>query len=597
MTHIDYSVNGLGKPAPEWFQVGRSIGELANTWAARHDIIAHIGEEVSGGAPAAFNPNLAEIQVSTNQVFAGVKPHLIGDFNLRATQYEFAKATGAVIHEAFHARFSHWSLEEANAELKQDEFKGMMLLEEGRIEFQGIQVAPEGKNFLRACAMDLVIADCEEAFTKEPNTYAAATLVALVHARIDAGVLEEGEAKSLVKLVDDYLQPATVDKLRDVARRFQAHSHHTNATLLYPLAREWAELVREAAKENGDPTPEEAADGFASASAEFQEAMRDAMEDLKSSVVISTNDDLADQETKEEWKEQVEANQKRADESQQNKDTAKEIFSKGSHGGKNSTRSHLETSRAPLAEERRAAVVVAKMLEQAKYRDRSQTDVDSATPPGRLRTRALVQRNAMRARGVYQEVEPWKKTVRKQTDNPDLTVGVMVDISGSMHYAMKPMAVTAYVLSEAVRRVQGRTAMVYYGNSVFPTLKPGEHLSEVKIYGANDSTEEFDPAFRALDGALNLLNGEGARLLVVVSDGHYRSDQRSEAREWMRRCEEAGVAVLWMPFDSGNTIKSLVRNQRGVTILEGDLDPVTAASEIGRAAATALTNVGRRNNA
>jgi hypothetical protein len=41
----------------------------------------------------------------------------------------------------------------------------------------------------------------------------------------------------------------------------------------------------------------------------------------------------------------------------------------------------------------------------------------------------------------------------------------------------------------------------------------------------------------------------------------------------------------------------LVRNQRGVTILEGDLDPVTAASEIGRAAATALTNVGRRNNA
>jgi hypothetical protein len=166
-----------------------------------------------------------------------------------------------------------------------------------------------------------------------------------------------------------------------------------------------------------------------------------------------------------------------------------------------------------------------------------------------------------------------------------------------MHYAMKPMAVTAYVLSEAVRRVQGRTAMVYYGNSVFPTLKPGEHLSEVKIYGANDSTEEFDPAFRALDGALNLLNGDGARLLVVVSDGHYRSDQRSEAREWMRRCEEAGVAVLWMPFDSGNTIKSLVRNQRGVTILEGDLDPVTAASEIGRAAATALTNVGRRNNA
>jgi hypothetical protein len=138
--------------------------------------------------------------------------------------------------------------------------------------------------------------------------------------------------------------------------------------------------------------------------------------------------------------------------------------------------------------------------------------------------------------------------------------------------------------------------MVYYGSSVFPSLKPGEHLEEVKIYTASDSTEEFDTAFRALDGSLNLLNGDGARLLVIVSDGHYRADQRDSAKKWMKRCTEMGVAVLWLPFDSGYNVKGLARNL-DITVLEGALDPTTAASEIGRAASVALTNVGRRNTA
>ena len=88
----------------------------------------------------------------------------------------------------------------------------------------------------------------------------------------------------------------------------------------------------------------------------------------------------------------------------------------------------------------------------------------------------------MEARGVRQEVAPFRKKVRKQTDEPTLTVGVMVDISGSMSSAMEPMASTAWIMSEAVRRVQGKTAMVYYGNEVFTTLKPGQHLGDVKVW-------------------------------------------------------------------------------------------------------------------
>lgn len=596
MAHIHYSPNGRGTADPIWFSVGRSIGELANTWAGRNDIVAYLGEEVSGGAPAAFNPKIAEVEVSTKQVFGSLTPDKIGDFTFASTRYEFPKATGAVIHEAFHARFSKWDLEEANKILKPDEFKAMMILEEGRIEAQGIKLRPEGKNFLRACAMDLVIADSQEAFKTQPNTYSAGTLVALLHARIDAGVLDESECEELIALVDKTLQPRVVEKLRAIARDFQAHEDHRNPEPLYPLAREWAKLIRESAKENGDPSPEEAEKNPQSASAEFIEAVMGAMEEMKATVSITSNDDLMEQETEEKWKEQVQSKKDSAKEQQDAKETAHEVFSKANQAGSKPTRSRLQETRVPSASERQAAVVVARMLEKAKYRERSQTEINSATPPGRLRTRALVQRNAMRARGVYTEVLPWRKTVRKHTEDPNLTVGVMVDISGSMNPAMLPMATTAWVLSEAVRRVHGKTAMVYYGSSVFPTLKPGEHLNEVKIYTARDSTEEFDTAFKALDGALGLLNGEGARLLVIVSDGAYRSDQRELAKKWMKRCDEKGVAVLWMPFQSDYYVKGIVKNH-GATVLGGILDPASAASEIGRAASTALTNVGKRNTA
>jgi hypothetical protein len=230
-------------------------------------------------------------------------------------------------------------------------------------------------------------------------------------------------------------------------------------------------------------------------------------------------------------------------------------------------------------------------LEKAKYRDRDITEIDSEVPPGRLRTRAIVQAKAMEARGVRERVAPFRRKVRKMTEDPTLSVGVMVDISGSMRSAMEPMATTAWVMSEAVRRVQGRTAMVYFGDEVFPTRKPGQHLDQVNVWEARDGTEEFDEAFRALDGALNLLNGTGARLLVVTSDGAYRDSQDRKAQYWVKRCVDAGVAVLWLPFDHGGYARHVER--AGARVLAGVLDPSASALEIGKEASRVLTAVGR----
>jgi hypothetical protein len=518
---------------------------------------------------------------------------MIGNLHQRKNQFEFPRAVGAIYHEAFHATFSEWSMGKAHEDLEKDEYDALVLLEETRIEFQGLLVKPRSKEFLRACAMDLVVSDSAESFSTMPDTAKSAFLVALVHARVEAGVLDPEDVAEITDLVDEFLGYDTVSALLEIADKFRAHDDHTNADpVLYGLAREWAKIVRDKVEENGESQESGSEGEGESALSEFAEALAEAMEEAKATVAISSTEALDEQEQKEDWQEQVETKASKAKDSQINEDTARKIFSKGS-GGEGRTSSRLIETRQPTTEERRGAVTIATWLEKAKYRERDITEIASVVPPGRLRTRALVQAKAMEARGVRQEVAPFRKKVRRQTDEPTLTVGVMVDISGSMSSAMEPMASTAWIMSEAVRRVQGKTAMVYYGNEVFPTLKPGQHLGDVKVWSAPDGTEKFDEAFRALDGGLNLLNGSGARLLVVTSDGAYTSDQHEKAKKWVKRCKESGVAVLWLPFDNGYYARAMER--LGASVVSGVLDPATSALEIGKEASRALTEVGRRN--
>ena len=158
--------------------------------------------------------------------------------------------------------------------------------------------------------------------------------------------------------------------------------------------------------------------------------------------------------------------------------------------------------------------------------------------------------------------------------------------------AMEPMASAAWIMAEAVRRIQGKCAMVYYGNAVFPTLRVGEKLEQVRVYSADDGTEEAEVAFQALDGALDLQYGRGARLLVIVSDGHYRPEIQPKVQEFVLKCEKAGVAILWIPFDNGNQARRLLGNYGEVVI---DIDqPETASIAIGMACQRALTKVGQR---
>ncbi len=589
MAHIDTATTTSGKTYPEWYVVGSQIGTLVNKVAGRNDLVGLASPESGSGAPACYKPRIAEVEVNTIAAFGEyVLPEMIGDINESETQYEFPKATGAVIHEAFHAKYSRWDLTEAQLALQEDEYKALVLLEESRIEKFGIEADESHLVFLRACVMEIVLGDVASAGNEDNSIEQLAQIVGLVHARVLAGVLDIDEMSEVITAVNTNLGEDVVLKLSAIIRKFLMHNQHDTLEPVYPLAIEWAKIVRELKEERGEDT------------ASQQEKMKSILKALAEAgeeVEIRNYGRLADQEMQEEWDEEVSRRSSESKEKKEHQEEASECFGRGTGPQpETDTMSRRIETRKPTMQERSAAVTIAQMLEKAKYRERDEIEISSVLPPGRLRTRALVQGSAMRSRGMTTPTEAWRRTVRKHTEDPTLTVGVMVDISGSMGDAMQPMATTAWVMSEATKRVQGKCAMVYYGNDVFATLKAGQHLTDVDVYSAPDGTEQFDKAFKALDGSLNLLYGTGARLLVVVSDGCYTGKELKAARRWIDRCEQAGVAVLWLPFDgrhNGYHAKNLLDGS-SVTPLTGVSDPVEASKTIGQACAKALTAVGKR---
>jgi hypothetical protein len=420
-------------------------------------------------------------------------------------------------------------------------------------------------------------------------------MAGLVGGRVDCGVLDYADVKPILDFVVAGLGKDLYDQLRDLWRKAQYHNKHANADDLYPLAIEWERLVSEKAKEKGEEN-ENGDCGF-SIPSELLEEIKEALEKSADESSWTATINLGDQEIEEQRQEEVKERASEGKRRESNKEAESKVFSKSSGEtayGKSSSK--LIETRKPTSSERVASVKVGQMLDKAKYRERDVSLTTSVLPQGRLRTRSMVQKKAYEAVGVRVPVEMWEHKTRKQTDEPTLNIGVMVDISGSMSEAMNPMATTAWVLAEAGRRIQARTAMVYYGEGVFPTLRVGQRLDEVNVYSAPDGTEKFNEAFMALDGHMNLLDSRGAKLLVIVSDGHYSGGQVGKAKDWIRECDKRGVAVLWLTFDKNtSTPDTYLAGTSGKAVSLAGSTPEQSALLIGKTCADIISTIGRRN--
>ena len=595
---------------PEWLKVCSQIGRLVNDWAWRSDLAVYGGEDTAEGrAVAAFYGDIAEIELNLGKAFGESMPaEFVGDFTEKSVQREYPMVSGILFHEALHARHTAWDTSYLSKQLAPIEGQAFMLLEESRIEAKGMRERPENRQFLRASALEMALEDVNE-MTLEgmgSDVWQTAHLAGLAIARVDSGVLEVADIQEIYKSVVSILGKELFEELRKVWIEFQSLGV-PQVERAIELAKEWVELLRQADPEGepeaggvGDPfgEPDESeGEGEGEGKGEKSEAMKALAKQLSESseeAQENASEAIEQEQTLEKFGEESKSRQSEAQKNNQRKAQAKEIFHKAhNQEAGNGSGSRVSERRQPSGAERASAVQIAKALEKAKYRERSVHVRKSQIPQGKLIARNLIQNRAMESMGKRGESPEWKSKTRKHTDDPTLRLGVMVDISGSMGSAMEAMGQTAWVLSEAGRRIQAETAMIYYGSGIFPTLKRGQRLSEVTIYTAPDGTEKFGEAFEALDGELGLTFGDGVKILVVVSDGNYTPSQTERAKNILAECRQAGVAVLWITPKgcySYGAKDILQESAWGVHLDEMPTDEI--ARLVGKSASEALARVG-----
>ena len=585
---------------PEWLATCSQIGQVVNTWAGRNDLVVYAGSDAGIGHTACFIKDTAEIEINTGIAFGnGVSPAIVGDFRERGTQYDWSAVTGVVYHEALHARYSEWNTD-ALRSMDNFVFETFQLLDEARIERKGVIAMPENQIFLRSSALELCLGDLDEdAVSEMSDVRISANVAGLALARVDAGVLKLTDVKSTYEKVLELMGEELFTKLRAIWCEFQQLATGDVARG-EQLAIKWNELLNEADPEGNpenQPNPQEGCfpqggegTGEPKGKGKGWGELMDALNEDADETTTSLAKDLADQQTKEENAEELKERGSKSKRQQQTKNEAGKVFSKATGAGESDSGSRLIEQRKPTGKERASAVTIAKMLEKAKYVERSVTEIKSVLPQGRLNTRVAIQNQALKSKGVFEQLPAWRANKRKHTDDPTLKIGVMVDISGSMGSAMEAMATTAWVLSEAGRRVQAKTAMVYFGSDVFATLKVGQHLDQVSVWSAPDGTEKFGRAFDALDGTLDLVYGQGVRMLVIVSDGHYTQQENQNAKDAIKMCADNGVAVLWVtPKECYSGMGERLVGKNGVVLDQMDTNQIALA--IGRSATDALNKV------
>ncbi|WP_414944876.1 VWA domain-containing protein [Amycolatopsis sp. cmx-11-32] len=571
----DATASAVFPAAPGWDTFSAALTAEVPVIADRDDLLVTIAPGAGHGAAACFLPSSARIEIDGTHLHpvdpATATPHRIRD------RARYAPLWGALVHECAHSKHSRWH---AAAPYDTDPavLAAAMLLEEPRIERAQIRRRPDDRHWLRACVTTIVTGGMtldDPAFAPKMTPYDAAHTAALFLARTDGGILTRTETAPVARAVETVLGAEKLAQLRAVWRAaFLVADDDTDAML--DLGRKWCDIIGP----DPDTTPPHLSDPAADSSGTWTPSpMADAIGETVRKVARAVAraklpEDPAD----------IAAREKAAaaDARVTAEKAAKKVFA-AAPGHFRDGDTGISGTRTPTAAERTAARVLSRALTTAGVRDRVATKTTSPIPPGRLRMRGVLAREAQRAAGAIPTAEPFTRTTRKPVPAPPLRLGIACDVSGSMGSFAKPVASTAWILANAAAQtpVPADTATVIFGSHVRPITRPGTTPTAVTEFDARDDWEAIDTAIDALDGALGLSQPGAARLLVIVSDGYVPDTLRRNAQRLLDRLRATGCAVLWLaPNDDDEPLT-------GATV-HVMTDPTATAQAIGRAATSAL---------
>ncbi|WP_121827779.1 hypothetical protein [Streptomyces sp. S1] len=555
-----------------WLRVGAELGDRLVALSGRQDLLVTCRPGTRSGAPAAFFPTLGEVEFDAG-LFAPLQAHeihprIVGD------EERYPAAWGVFVHEAAHAAHSVWT-PPAGADPRVVE--AAFLLEESRAEGAHLTRRPTDRTYLRTSARTLVMPDI--AHPTLQGIEHAASVAALILGRRDVGILDAGETKAVADLCEKVLGADLLTTLTRIWTAVHQCADH-DATTMLAHAQEWCDALDAAAP--ALPVPAGLADLLSGAVGVVMDSMA-ATDAADLAEQAAANNAMAAQS-----KTQAQDRAQRAGQRRQAAATAKSVFSaRGtvSPDGTPEPRSNPVTgTRRPTAAEQSAASRLSRALRAAAYRERTEERTTSPTPPGRLNMRAALARDAQRAAGSVPTAEPFTHTRRRNSPTPPLRVGIAVDVSGSMRAACAPVASAAWIVARAAALTdpESLTATIAYDRHLTALTRPTHRAPErVTTFEANGGAHNLGDAIDALDHGLALSLPGAGRLLVIVTDAQYRSDETAAAVTRVKRLTTAGCAVLQLTL----TAKSL--HLPGTTLLHLP-KPASAPAAIASAATDAI---------
>ncbi|MFE9555457.1 VWA domain-containing protein [Streptomyces sp. NPDC006703] len=569
-----------GPQAGHWLRIAAALTDRLPELAEREDVLVTCEQTTRSGAPAAFYPALARLEID-RALFAPLRPHSI-DPSQPGDEDNYPVAWGAFTHEAAHAAHSRWTIPPELRGTALD--AAAQLLEESRAEHAHLRRRPGDRRFLRSAAHALILADGTDRSVSD--RWQAATAAGLILARRDAGILDPDETEPVHDSVTQILGPGLLDTLTAIWTAVHT-TGDTDGQAMLNHAEAWCQALSvdpadpEAAP---DLQPGESVGGLAEAVGAVMGRVRanEAAQAAARARVDAAREARAG------------ARADRAARQRQAARLAEKVFAPGGRPytpGKAAPgrhRSPVSGTRPPTPAEKAAAGQLARALRAAAYRERTPTVTASAAPPGRLNMRQALAREAQIAAGATPTATPFTRTTYRPNPTPPLRVGIAVDVSASMDIAAAPIASAAWIVAKATALTDpdSRSATVAYDRSVTAITTPGRPPGRVTQFEATGGGHSLAETIDALTSALGLDRPGAGRLLVIASDGYYHPDEATQAAQRITALRTEGCAVLWLAFAPGP------RPLPGATLLEL-ADPAQAATAIGQAAITALATTNR----
>ncbi|MFG1952463.1 VWA domain-containing protein [Micromonospora sp. NPDC048830] len=536
-THVATSSTSPALPTratPAWASWSAAWTTQAALITGRPDAAVTVAP-AAGGPPGYSLPATAQIHVDADLIPAPT----IADPRRPGHKAKVPVAYGVLLHECAHVIHSKWDPPPAVAPVVRE---AALLLEEARIEGRYRTTRPRDRRWLRRAVTAII----DPADTPTDTTWSAAYAAGLLLARVDAKILYSRDVREPRRAITKILGRKLLKGLRRIWQEALTVDD-TDTERMISLGERWCRLLGI----NPTLTPELPADDAATST--IAAAIAAALD------AILTNPS----------------------------DTPEPGSPRPRPGGPGI---HVDTDtpitwqeREPRDAERKAANRLTALLRRARHREPARTLQPSTTPPGRLRTRAAVTLAAQRAVGASPTAEPWQRVVRRPVPDPELTVAILIDASGSMRDFAEPMSSAAWIVAQASTRAGATSATLAFGDRITVLIPPGRRPAKVRDMRADAGTERFVEACTEADRILHLSTPGTARLLVVVSDGHYVNPTKAQAT--ITRLHRTGCAVLWLAPDNKSWPPRVYDHTTTITVD----DPTTCINLIGQAAIDALS--------